>query len=163
MKRSRRVLLALLVFVVATVPALPVLAVERAPWDQAKVTALAEQLARQMVEVYDAVYHESAFDAQVGSGSAFEYSRLKDRTRVAKYEAQHLAGALKKGHGYADTVHSFDRLMEVIRDARVAARRTFMDEQTLAKIKAARKTLSDLAPFYDPDTLEIGEPAVGVR
>ena len=136
-------------------------AVEPAQWDQARVTALAEQLFKQLGAVYDEVYREGAFEGQIGTGDAYNYTMLKDRLRVARFESEHLAAELEKGKGYHDTVHSFERLMELVRDARVSGRRIFITKQLSEKLLAARQTLSQLAPYYDPDAMKKGPPPIG--
>ena len=147
---------ALVLAVAATGPA----AAELARWDQERVTALAAEFSAEARKVYDAVYRAQVSNT-VGSGQVHDYHLLKDRVRVAKNEARHLANALKDGKGHDETLHAYMRLMEVVRDAREAGQRMYLEKPILDSIAAADDTLRRLAPYYDPKALERPAAAKG--
>ena len=133
----------------------PASAAAPAKWDQQKAAAIALQLSEQVNSLYDAIYKQGSQSGQMTSGG-LDYDRLKDRVRVMRYESRHLANELKKGKGHDETVHAFERLMELVRDARLLGNRLFLEEPTIAQIKAARKSLDQIAQYYDPDALSKG-------
>jgi hypothetical protein len=120
-----------------------------ASWNQERVSKIATELAPAMNEVYNSV-NKLRTGATVGSGQANAHLRLKDRVRVARNEARHLAKQLQDGKSRAETVHTYSRLMETIRDAREEGRRGFIEAPTLDKIAIAADLVRRLAPYYDP-------------
>ena len=123
-------------------------------WDQEKAAAIAFQLYEGVDSLYDTLYKQGS-SGRLASGG-LDYNRLKDRVRVMRSESRHLANELKKGKGHDETVHAFERLMQLVRDARELANSLFLEEPTIAKIKAARKSLDEIARYYDPDALSKG-------
>ena len=117
-------------------------------WDQAKATKLAGEPAPSVNEVYRSIL-STPRGAQVGTGQAANYIRLKDRVRVAKNESKHLAKALEKGGTREETIHAWRRLMSLVRDAREVGRKMYHDAPTLEKIEKANALLDELAPFYE--------------
>ena len=85
------------------------------------------------------------------ASGGLDYNRLKDRLRVMRSESRHLANELKKGKSHDETVYAFERLMELVRDARELANSLSLEEPTIARIEAARKSLDEIAQYYDPD------------
>ena len=118
-------------------------------WDQAKVTALAEQLSDAVNDVYRSVSRLQT-GSGMASGQANAYLRLKDKLRVGRNEARHLAGALGDGKGREETSHAYRRLMTLVRDAREEGRKMFLEKPTLDKVEKANELLQQIAPFY-PD------------
>ena len=116
-------------------------------WDQAKVTALAEQLSDAVNGVYRSVSRLQT-GSGMASGQANAFLRLKDRLRVARNEARHLSQALADGKGHDETSHAYRRLMSLVRDAREEGRKMFIEKPTLDKIDVANKILEEIAPFY---------------
>jgi hypothetical protein len=116
-------------------------------WDQAKVTALAEQLSDSVNDVYRSVSRLQT-GSGMASGQANAFLRLKDRLRVARNEARHLAQALGDGKGHEETSHAYRRLMSLVRDAREEGRKMFLEKPTLDKVETANKLLEEIAPFY---------------
>ena len=121
-----------------------------AKWDQARVTAITGELAPAISDIYVSV-NTLKTGASVGSGQATAYLRLKDRVRVARNESRHLARQLTDGRGRLETVHSYSRLMTVIRDAREEARRMLIEKPTLDKIAVAGDLVRRLTPYYNPN------------
>jgi hypothetical protein len=124
-------------------------AAKLAAWDQARVTDIATQLAPAINDVFVSV-NTLQTGSQVGSGQASAFLRLKDRVRVARNEARHLARQLQDGRGRPETVHTYSRLMTTVRDAREDGRRMFLEAPTMDKIAAAGDLIRQLTPYYDP-------------
>ncbi len=116
-------------------------------WDQERVTAVAEQLADAVNEVYRSVSRLKT-GSQFGSGQANAYLRLKDSLRVARSESRHLARSLQDGKGRDETLHAYKRLMTLVRDSRESGRKMFLEKPTLDKVDAANKLLDEIAPYY---------------
>jgi hypothetical protein len=138
--------------------AAPVRGAEPTPWDQAKVTELAEQLSQHTSAAYDAVYRNLSLSQNLGSGQSTLYLRLKDRVRVARTESRHIAKALADGQSREETIFSFQRLLTTVRDIRVVGGRMMIDKPTLDTFAAAHGALRELGAYYDPDALEKGPP-----
>jgi len=150
--RSSWVLVAALVTLGAGLPAAPAFA-ELAKWDQARVTELAEELTKAAGDLYTAIYQQMSGQA---GGQGRSFAVLKDRVRLARSESRHLASELKAGKGHDATFPVYERLMELVRDARENARRVYLEEPTLDKIAATEDVLRRLAPYYDPKALSDG-------
>jgi hypothetical protein len=151
-----RILLASLVAcgLVLAAPA-PALA-ELAPWDQAKVRGLAEQLEDATKSLYDTFYKQPTPGA--ASGQAQDYRRLKQEVRRVRLEASELASALGKGEGREDTMPIYETLMVKVRDARELAGRVFTTQDVQQRASTVRQLLNQLSPYYDPDAVPL-QPA----
>jgi hypothetical protein len=121
---------------------------ELAKWDQDRVTGIAEKLADAANDVYRSVVRKQT-GAQVGSGQANSFLRLKDKTRLARNETRHLAKQVQDGKGRDETFPIYQRLMTLVRDIRSDARRMYLEAPTLDKIAAAGDLLRQIAPYYD--------------
>ena len=122
---------------------------ELAPWDQAKVRGLAEQLEDAAKSLYDTFYKQPT--PGVASGQAQDYRRLKQEVRRVRLEASELANALGKGEGREDTLPIYETLMMKVRDARELASRVFTTQDVQQRAAEARELLNQIAPYYDPD------------
>jgi uncharacterized membrane protein YccC len=120
---------------------------ELATWDQARVTALAKQLADNTSALYDTFYNQPT--ATLGSGQNRAFYRLQQKIRRIRLESRHLAAELKDGKGHDETLPSFEDIMELVRDAQVEAPKIFQSQQIQDKARACRETLEQIAPFYD--------------
>ena len=120
MTRSRRLLAAGTVcgIVAAGTPA----AADLANWDQAKVTALAKQLADATQALNDTFYKQPPPGA--GSMQSRAYQQLRQKIRVIRMEAGALSSSLAKGEGYEETLPSYESLMELVRAVRRRAARS---------------------------------------
>jgi hypothetical protein len=143
-----RLLAALLVHALVIGYAAPARA-ELAAWDQARVTALAQELVTNAKALYDSFYKQPA--PQAASGQGQDYRRLKQEVRRVRTEARQLADALAKGEGQEDTLPIYEHLMEVVRSARDSARRVFTTQDVQNRASEVRQVLNQLAPYYDPD------------
>ena len=129
---------------------------ELAAWDQAKVTALANQLAEASNSLYSTFYKQGP--PQLASGQGEDYRSLKQEVRRIQSEAKELAAALGKGDGREDTLDIYDNLMDIVRDARDHARRLFTGKDVQDKASAVRQLLNQITPYYDPDAAPL-QPA----
>lgn len=116
-------------------------------WDQARVATLARELANATVGIRQALRNEPA--AHIVSGESRARMRLADLLRRLVRESAYLAEQLEAGKGHDETVPVFENLLLIVRDARVQARRIFLQGQTLQRIGVARAALEQLDPFYD--------------
>ena len=130
---------------------------ELAAWDQAKVTALANQLSEAAGALYSSFYKQGP--PQLASGQSDDYRQLKQEVRRIQSEAKELAGALGKGDGREDTLDIYDNLMDIVRDARDNARRMFNGKDVQDKATAVRQILNQITPYYDPDAAPL-QPAM---
>jgi hypothetical protein len=125
------------------------------PWDQQKVTALADQLVSATNALYNTFYKQPV--PTLGSAQSRGYQRLKQDVKRIKSEARQLAGDLRKGKGREATTRGFQDLMVSVRDAREEARSVFTGADVAEKAAAARAVLEQLGPYYDPN-FELPQP-----
>jgi hypothetical protein len=126
-------------------------------WDQAKVTALAKELAAATQDLYDTFYKQPVPGA--GSMQSRGYQRLKQKTRVIRMESQSLANALEKGESREETLPIYESLMEMVRAAREDAEGVFTTMDVNEKATRARTILNQLSPYYDPDAVPLAPVA----
>ena len=116
-------------------------------WDQAKVSALAQQLAESVGKVQSSV-SKLKTGSTVGSGQANAYLRLKDDLRVTRNMSRSLAKQLADGDGRDATASTYRRLMTLVRDVRENGRKMFLAKPTLDEAAHAGEILDQLAPYY---------------
>ena len=120
-------------------------------WDQAKVTALADELKKATDELYNQYYAftggGSGLSPVMGGpgGQGFE---LTDTLRRVRQEALVLDAHLKKGDGYERTLGLWKFMMEHVRDAQVNYARTFEAEQVAGPWKQVQSIIDQMAPYY---------------
>lgn len=118
-------------------------------WDQAAVTSLAGQLAKQCIELYDAYYKmPGSSGGQIASGSAKDSFDLKYKLRRLEEQSQDLAGGLAAGKGREETTPDMEDIGEVARDVRVLLSHIFVQSPLQAHINAARDIWLKLMPYY---------------
>jgi hypothetical protein len=120
-----------------------------APWDRARVTQIAKDLARATDEL------EVAFTQQPppsqGSGQRVPYYQLKNRVRMLRNEARVLVTSLEQGSGREQTAWMYEILISHARSARYEAPRVFLAKDVGERAAAVRQVLNQLGPYYDPD------------
>jgi len=158
MVAARRLLLA--AFAVALLLPIPSAHADLAKWDQAKVTALGDQLAAAAKNLQDVFYNHPP--ATVGSGQSRDYQRLKQTLRRLRMEADQLKGDLGKGAGQEETLPQYEDVMMSVRDAREVANRLFTTQDMKDAASQARAVLNQLAPYYDPDAVPL-QPVPSMR
>jgi hypothetical protein len=118
-----------------------------APWDQAKVTDLAKQLAAVTAELSDS-FRKQPVPAK-GSPQRQSHFLLTRQLRDIRRGAQALSTALQNGGDRKATLARYQSLMQRVRTARDHARRITAGTEVEQKADAARDILNQLAPFYD--------------
>jgi hypothetical protein len=126
------------------------------PWDQGRVTSLAERLADSSNVLYDTFLKQPV--PGTGSLQARSYTRLKDRIRRIRQEARQLAGGVRKGEGREQTLNSYQDLMQQVRSAREDAQKVFTGSDVADKAADARAVLNELGPYYDPSFQALEPP-----
>ncbi|MBW2270128.1 MAG: hypothetical protein JRH16_16295 [Deltaproteobacteria bacterium] len=119
---------------------------EAASWDQERVTALAEKLAKAVKELYDAEY--KAPDSFSGIGGGSERHEFMDRLRLIEHESRHLAASLEKGAKAKSTKGSVLRIRELNDDLAMYGRRMALLDPVLANFAAFEDLLDQILPFY---------------
>jgi hypothetical protein len=115
-------------------------------WDQAAVTALAEELFDAVKDLRESLRRSN--DPSIDLGQSDSTYRLLDDLRLIRSEARHLADELKKGAGRDQTLPVIKRIEEIRRDAATEARRIRLQQPTPERIAAARGVLEKIEPYY---------------
>jgi hypothetical protein len=118
-----------------------------APWDQARVTGIGEQLTAAADAWQLAVRREN--DDRLGSGTAEEGFSLTEKAQVLSEQARSLAGHLKAGQGRDQTYSPFRSLKEVVDDVEVAQARSELDAPTIAAWARFTGLMAQLEPYYE--------------
>ncbi len=118
-------------------------------WDQAKVTALAEELADAADDLHRELRRQTS-QSQIASGMAQAMLQFRDNIKVARDNARSLARSLADGQGRDETSATYRRLMALVRNARETGRRLFVKAPATDYIEQANAALDGLAPYY-PD------------
>jgi hypothetical protein len=134
---------------IAVAASAPPAAAEIAPWDQARASALAEQLVRAADELYDSFYKQPQPPGTPRSRR--DYYRLKHDLRRIESEARGLAADLERGEGREQTQAAYEDLMVTVRWARERAQSVFTTQDVQQRAAAVGALLDQLAPFYEPD------------
>lgn len=125
---------------------------ELASWDQARVTAIAQQLVAAADAWEQAVREQPG--GEIGSGDAESEFGLGMKARVLREQSQALAGQLAKGEGHDETRNSYRDMAELIDDTEELAQRSELEAPTMdawAKLVDAQR---QIAPYYDHKALE---------
>jgi hypothetical protein len=117
------------------------------PWDQAKVTALAQDLAKSVNGINDALAKLSP-PTVPGTGRR-AFFELRDNARRIESETRRLADELAKGKGLDETAGAYKHISMQRRDAAENIRNAGMIPQDVtAKIEGARDLLNELDKYY---------------
>ena len=134
----------------ATLAAAPSIArAELAKWDQARVTAIATELAEAVAKASLEVDKQKGSRVDIGQERA--YYEFREDMRLARNTSRHLARELQGGQGREETYPTFKRLKTLRNDAAENARRADMPEATLATITAAGELLNRIRPYYEEE------------
>jgi hypothetical protein len=125
---------------------------ELATWDQARATAIGQQLADAADASELAVREQPG--GEVGSGDAQEGFGLANKARALREQARALAGHLAAGKGHDDTRNYYRGLKELVDDTEQMAQRAELDEPTMDAWAKVADLQRQIAPFYDPKALE---------
>jgi hypothetical protein len=118
-----------------------------APWDQARVTAIGEQLSAAADAWQLAVRREN--DDRLGSGTAEEGIKLTEKAQLVSEQARSLAGHLKAGERRDQTYDAFRSLKEQVDDADDFQSRSELDQPTLAAWARFTGLLAQIKPYYE--------------
>jgi hypothetical protein len=118
------------------------------PWDQAAVTEIAEQLAKDCEALYTAFYEQPGSSGMVGTGDAGDQFRLQNKLRRIEEESLALRGALEKGKGLQETTPHYENLGELMRDAQLLLQRSFQTAPVLSRVQTAQQDWQKLVPYY---------------
>jgi len=122
---------------------------EAADWDQAAVSAIAQQLPDATEKLYTALYQQGQpMDSIGGLGGGDSYHEFKDRVRLLHAESLHLADALKKGQGMDQTKHAYQRIGELNDDAKEYAGQQFSENPVTSQFDEVEDLIGKLAPYY---------------
>ncbi len=115
-------------------------------WDAERVVELARAVhtsARELREIQRRKPPE-----HLASGQASARTRYIDNLRLAAAESRRLADAVESGKDRDQTLSSFRRTEELLRDTSEDARRMYLPKDTLDRIQALSQTVDELAFLY---------------
>jgi len=126
------------------------------PWDQAAVTALGVELAKNVESVYDGVYKDpTAGDLPWFVG--LPHHEFMDRLRVLRGEAIHFRAMLKKGAGRDATFPVVKRINELHDDIVEDALQihSALDQPTPGRLAELKKLIVEINAYYGYHGAEI--------
>ena len=126
---------------------------EVTPCDQAKVTALAQQLETATNELNETFRRQPT--PTVGSMQSRAFFRLRHEIRSLRHESRSLSRALQRGEGLDETLPAFTSMMQTVAAARDEAPRVFSSKDVIARADTAREILNQMSPFYDVDVPQL--------
>ncbi|MBW2421554.1 MAG: hypothetical protein JRH19_23640 [Deltaproteobacteria bacterium] len=118
---------------------------ESSSWDQAAVTALAQELVQAAGDIRDSVRRLPQVPA---AGIRRARSQALDDLRVVQSSVRRLASQLEEGGDRLSTYPTFRRIRTLTRDIGRNLRRAAITEPTASQVAAARKVIKKLDPFY---------------
>jgi hypothetical protein len=117
-----------------------------AAWDQAKVTAIAKQLAEATGTLYDAV--KKVPPPAMGAQRKSFYNATQSLRRLGS-ETRSLAAQLENGEGKDETLPTYKHIQMIRRDAAEEGRSAgVIPDDVLAKVDKARDLLLQLSGYY---------------
>jgi hypothetical protein len=125
---------------------------ELAKWDQARVTAIAEQLTA-ACDAWRLALREQPGE-EIGSGDSAEHFGMVKEAQLLHEQSRALAAHLAKGKGYDETRNFYRSLKETVDDIEVLAQRAELLEPTLDAWAKVADLLRQIAPYYDPKALD---------
>jgi len=117
-------------------------------WDQAGVAKLTADLAKACDALYDEFYAEQGIQASPGSGDERDRFRMKHKLQRLEQESRHLAAAVAKGKGMAETTPSVEEIGVLARDLRDLLARMYVMSPLQQRVDAARAIWVSLLPYY---------------
>src|SRR5574338_448074 len=124
-------------------------AADLAPWDQARVTGIAKQLAN-ACDAFDQAVRQQPGMGDLGAGQAEMGLSLGGRAQALREQSQALADHLEKGKGHDPTRNEWRSLREIADDVEERAQRHELDDPTLAAWARVADLMRQLAPYYAP-------------
>jgi hypothetical protein len=121
-----------------------------ATWDQAKVSAIAKQLATASDAWWQALRDEGDDQDFAGSGDSETYDSMTRESRTLNEAAQGLAGNLAGGKTQKDTLDMYKSMKEMMDDMKVDESLTFLEAQSIAAWKNFAGLFKQLGAYYEP-------------
>jgi hypothetical protein len=115
------------------------------PWSQTLVTQAATAFSGQMSQLYTTAYKDPSF-----AGERSAYGETLDTLRTLKEESAGLQAELEDGKGRDETLHRYERVKELTRDAQESSAWEFIPTDLTNSAKSALSTISTLDGFYGP-------------
>jgi hypothetical protein len=143
----------------ASEQAKPAAAGERAPWDQARMTELSDQLATAMSELRRAFRREPGF-RDPSSPNRRATQSMDQTLRLLEQSARQLRNRVSGGAGFEETRNIARKIGSLLNDADVEGRRIMTSVWLDERIRPAMKLINEIAPYYgsgplyDPETLQ---------
>jgi hypothetical protein len=116
-------------------------------WDQAKVTALAGELAEKTKDLRDAVRRQPA--PTLGQVGRRAHHQLRDELWTIESTSRRLRDALSEGATMEETLPTYRRLITSVRNAARELRRMQLGEPAAGRVEAAADVLRRLRPYYE--------------
>ena len=116
-------------------------------WDQAKVTALAGELAEKTSNLRDAVRRQPA--PTLGQTGRRAHHRLRDELSTIEATARRLHNALSEGATQEETFPTYRRLITSVREAAREVNRIDLGEPAAGRVEEAAEVLRRLRPYYE--------------
>jgi hypothetical protein len=117
-------------------------------WDQAKVTAIAQELKVAGDGWWQALRHEGDDQDFVGSGDSQVYDDMLRESRTLFEQSEGLAGNLAGGKGRAETLDMYKSIKEIVDDMIVDEERAFLEAPTIAAWKKYSDLFKQITPYY---------------
>jgi hypothetical protein len=133
---------------------------QTAKWDQAKVSAIADQLAASVADLRDQVRKQPPVDSPPQRKA--RYQVLQDLKMIESTSKQ-LAADLRGGEGREETQPAYDRLQMLRRDAAEHARSSDIREPVLGRVVATKDLLAQIAPYYEVTSVQAPAPPTLVQ
>ena len=122
---------------------------ELTPWDQAAVTAIAEEIAQAARALRDSLRRQPP--PTLGQSGRRSFWALREEMQVLDSASRRLHRALADGAGLDETFPTYRRLLMTARRAEREARRIALGEPTLGRIYAAADAIRRIRPFYEAE------------
>ena len=120
-----------------------------AKWDQAKVTAAAEELAQTTVVLRKGLRAKPP--ATLGQPGRRAFFSLQEEVRVLVSTSRRLQRALADGAEMEETYPTFRRLVRAGRRGSSEIRRIDLGQETRAHVEAVADGIRKLRPYYEPE------------
>jgi hypothetical protein len=120
-----------------------------AEWDQAKVTAVAEELEQATVSLRNGLRAKPP--RTLGQSGRRAFWSLQEEARVLASTSRRLQRTLANGAGMEESYPTFRRLLRSGRRAKREMRRIDLGAATLTRVEAVADGIRKLRPFYEPE------------
>ena len=119
-------------------------------WDQAKVTAAAEELAQAAAVLRDGLRARGA-PTTLGQPGRRALFSLREEARVLASTSRRLQRVLADDAGMEETYPTFRRLVRAARRGARELRRIDLGKETQTNVEAVAAGIRRLRPFYEPE------------